>query len=226
MLLYASLLLCCFIIPFVMSFDKNLKFYKQFRYLFPAIIVVATVYISFDVYFTKIGIWGFNPSYHLPLKILGLPVEECLFFIVIPYSSIFIHETFVYYFPRIELSDKISNFFSIILIITSIILAILNSNKTYTFFVSIITIVVLTFSLLDKSRIINRFYVTFLIISIALLLVNGILTGSFIGSEVVWYNDNENLGIRILTFPVEDFFYGFTLILSILLIREQLKKFY
>jgi lycopene cyclase domain-containing protein len=58
--------------------------------------------------------------------------------------------------------------------------------------------------------------------------VNGILTGSFIKNEVVWYDDNENLGMRIFTIPVEDTFYGMLLLILSISIYEYLrnKKFY
>lgn len=43
--------------------------------------------------------------------------------------------------------------------------------------------------------------------------MNGILTGTGIESEVVWHNNNQNMVLRILTIPLEDFAYGFLLIL-------------
>jgi len=55
--------------------------------------------------------------------------------------------------------------------------------------------------------------------------VNAILTGTGIADPVVWYNDSENLGIRILTIPVEGVGYAFSLILFNLLLRNKLKNF-
>ena len=45
-----------------------------------------------------------------------------------------------------------------------------------------------------------------------------------IPDEVVWYNDNQNLGIRFFTIPVEDFVYAFSMILSVLYLFDFFKK--
>ena len=57
-------------------------------------------------------------------------------------------------------------------------------------------------------------------------MVNGVLTGSFIDQEVVWYNSDAIMGVRIGTIPFEDYFYGFLLILLICNLYEYLKVKY
>jgi ligand-binding SRPBCC domain-containing protein len=54
------------------------------------------------------------------------------------------------------------------------------------------------------------------------LIVNGILTGSFLADPVVWYNNQENLALRIFTIPIEDFVYGLLLFLMNVTIYEKL----
>lgn len=226
MYLYCLILIGAIVVPLALSFEKKLHFFKQWKYLFPAIILVAAVYISVDIYLTQTGVWGFNPAYHLNVELVGLPLEEWIFFMVIPYASIFLHDAFVVHFPQIRLPDKVSFWIGMILTVSWAVIAVLHINKTYTAYIFLTGVVVLVFSFFDQSKLTNYFYITFLIILLPFFATNAILTGTFIENEVVWYNNTENLGIRVLTIPIEDFAYGFSLILFVLLIRERLKKWH
>jgi lycopene cyclase domain-containing protein len=224
MSLYSILLFFSIMVPLLLSFDKKLQFYKHWKYLFPAILIVALFYIAFDVYFTKMNVWGFNPRYHSSIVLFRLPLEEWLFFIAIPYASIFLHDAIVLYFGKVRISDKLVKYISVFIILISFSLVVFNFEKAYTAYIFSLVIVVLIFSFFDKTNVSNSFYCTFLVILIPFVIVNAILTGSFIDEPIVWYNNNENLGIRFLTIPVEDFGYAFSLILFNLLLRNKLKS--
>jgi lycopene cyclase domain-containing protein len=223
MSLYFTLLLLSVAVPILLSFDKRLQFYKQWKFVLPAIITVAAVYIAFDIYMTKHGVWGFNPGYLSGRFIFGLPIEEWLFFIVIAYASLFLHFSIVEYFPRAKVSHKWTRIITVFLFILSIAVVYVYSDKMYTMYIFSTLALALVIAYFDKSKTISAFYITFLVILIPFLIVNGILTGSFIDGEVVWYNNNENLGIRFFTIPIEDFGYGFSLILFNLLLISGLK---
>jgi len=225
MWLYSILLISSISVPLMLSFDKKLQFYKRWKIVLPSITIVAIFYIIFDVYLTELGVWGFNYRYIQNIFILNLPIEECLFFFVIPYASIFLHASFVLYFPKIQLNNVFTKLISTLLIIVSILLIILYFDRIYTVYAFSLLIIALIISFFDKTRNLNKFYITFLIILIPFLLINSILTGSFIAQEVVWYNNTENIGIRIFTIPVEDFAYGFSLILFNLLLISKLDIF-
>ena len=54
--------------------------------------------------------------------------------------------------------------------------------------------------------------------------MNGILTGSFLETPIVNYNNFENLGIRVFTVPIEDIGYCFSMLFGNLMIYETLQK--
>lgn len=70
----------------------------------------------------------------------------------------------------------------------------------------------------------NKFWITYLVLLLPFFIVNGILTGTGPDNPVVWYNNAENLQLRILTIPVEDFAYGMTLILWNIVLFEAFSK--
>jgi len=224
--LYFLLLFLSILFPFLLSFDRKLQFYRRWKFLLPAIFTVSLGYILFDILFAQQGIWGFNPVYHSGIMAVNLPLEEILFFIFIPYASIFLHETLVFYFPRLKTGKKFTPGLSILLILSGVILIILYPEKTYTVFTCSLLISSLITACFFYPEILSRFYLTFIAILVPFIAVNSVLTGSMIDGEVVWYNPEENLGIRLFTIPVEDFSYGFSLILFNLLLAEKLKMMF
>lgn len=71
---YFLVLFFTVIICFIASFDKRIKFHKHFTSFFKAAAIVAIPFILWDIWFTKIGVWWFNTSYTVGLKIAGLPI--------------------------------------------------------------------------------------------------------------------------------------------------------
>jgi lycopene cyclase domain-containing protein len=222
--LYLSLLLGSVIIPLALSFDRKVGFYRYWKFLFPAIIIVGSIYITADIFFVKAGIWGFNPAYHSKIIIAGLPLEEWLFFVLIPYACVFIHYVFISYFPEIILSNSFVRIFSAIFIFFLVTVTVLNYNKVYTLFNFSLLIVAISLALFDRQRLLNRYYISFLIMLIPFFIVNSVLTGTFISGEAVWYNNSEILGIRLLTVPVEDTGYAFSLVLLNLQIMNWFQR--
>ncbi len=224
MSLYLTILVCSAFFPFLLSFDKRVQFYKKWKALFPSMIIAGSIYLAADVIFARQGIWGFNPDYHSGILILGLPLEEWLFFIVVPYASVFIHYVVVHYFPKLVTGNRFIRIFSTLLILFLLTVVALNYEKAYTVFNFSLLIVVLLIALFNKSGLLNRYVFSFLFILIPFFIVNGILTGTFIPGEVVWYSDRAILGLRIFTIPVEDVGYAFSLMLMNLLIIDKLQK--
>lgn len=199
-------------------------FIKYWKSVFISIFIVGLFFIIWDIIFTHFGIWGFNPAYHLGIKIWGLPIEEILFFICIPYASIFTHYAFIYFFDKIKLSNKFTKLIIIGLTIIAIIVLIYAFPKKYTTFNLIIFILLMIYTILTNVKVLARFFITFIIILIPFFIVNGILTGSFIENEIVWYNNQENLNIRLFTIPIDDVIYAFNMLYPTILLIEFFKK--
>ena len=79
-----------------------------------------------------------------------------------------------------------------------------------------LTLIVLKYN----PKLLQHFFLTFLVMLIPFFIVNGILTGSWIDNQVVWYNNAENLGLRMGTIPVEDSIYAYSMILMNLFFFE------
>jgi lycopene cyclase domain-containing protein len=222
--LYLILNLGSILVPLLASFHPRLKFYKKWKSLAIAMIITNLLFITWDVYFTKIGVWGFNDSYYLGYSIFGLPIEEWLFFICIPYSCVFMHYALLELFPKLSFSEKCGKWITTVIFLLFTICLIINYNKWYPLVNYSLAIVLLLFVYLKNKTLLFQYYKTFIVMLIPFIIVNGILTGTGIVDEIVWYNNFENMGIRFLTIPIEDITYAFTLILLNLFIVDYLQK--
>ena len=222
--LYLAVDIGALIIPFIFSFHPKLLFYQKWKFVFPAILISAVVFLVWDSYFTMIGVWGFTPKFLTGYHLLNLPLEEVLFFICIPYSCLFTYHCLNKLIKRDYLL-KAEGVITGLLLSLLIIVGLSNTSKAYTYFTcSGLTLLLLFLKFYIKAKWLSRFYFAYLILLLPFLIVNGILTGTGLSEPVVWYNDNENLGIRLLTIPVEDVFYGMMLILLNVTIMELLQK--
>lgn len=224
--LYLTLNILSFLFPFLFSFYPKANFSKKWKFLWVAILIPAALFIIWDEYFTQMGVWGFNEKYLSGFYVGSLPIEEILFFICIPYACVFTYEA-LKYLVKPDYLRSLQKILSIVLIASSFLLGFIYTSKWYTCttFLSLgIFISILQFG--TKAPFLSRFYFSYFFILIPFFIVNGILTGSWIDEPIVWYNNTENLGVRIGTIPVEDIFYGMLLILMNVSIFEWSERKY
>jgi hypothetical protein len=81
---------------------------------------VGIFFIAWDVFATSKGHWSFNSDYVNNLKLLGLPFEEILFFITVPYSCLFVFESVLHFLGDKKLFSHRKWFFSIIGVLISL----------------------------------------------------------------------------------------------------------
>ena len=216
---YLILNLACIFFPFILSFDKKIAYYKLWKPLFIGILISAAFFILWDILFTKLGVWSFNPTYIIGIYIFNLPIEEILFFITVPYACIFIYEVVNGYTKR-DVIDC-GKPYSVVTSLICLVLIILFHDKTYTLVnASICLIMLLYAAFIYKSQNLGRFFLAYFISLIPFLICNGLLTAL----PVVIYNNNENMNLRLFTIPLEDTLYGLSLMLIPILIMDYFKK--
>jgi len=218
--IYLILIVITLSYPLFKSFENKIQFYHSWKFLLPSIIISAIIFITWDLWFTHIGIWQFNPDYILGFYILNLPIEEWLFFIVVPFSCIFIYEVMNYYIKK-DLLARSCKHITNLLAITLLLIGIAYNHCLHTFITFLSLSIFLFFhQYILRSAYLGRYYISWIVCMIPFLIINGVLTAM----PVLIYNESEIIGIRIYTIPVEDVFYGMLLYLSVLTIYEGLKQ--
>lgn len=219
--LYLILDLFTLMCPVVLSFDRRVQFIRQWKNVFLASTIVAVPFLLWDIYFTHIGVWGFNPDYLIGLSFFGLPIEEILFFWVVPLACVFVYECCKYYFKNVPWF-WFNAAVQLGLVVYIIYLNSENVSGLYTLSTCITAMFVLYFWFSSKR--VPQIGIAYILCLIPFLFVNGVLTGSWIDEPIVWYNSEEFSDIRMGTIPIEDAVYGFTLIVANILVHERLKN--
>ncbi|MCX7744455.1 MAG: lycopene cyclase domain-containing protein [Flavobacteriales bacterium] len=217
---YFVLDLASIFFPLILSFDKKVHFYTRWKFLFPALFFNAVIFIAWDEFFTRMGIWYFNPDYLLGYYIGSLPIEEWLFFLAIPYACIFIYDCLKAYFP--DFLQSVARRITYLAIPLFFILGFIYIQHWYTAVTFLLLAIILLFHILIyKTRFLGYFYLMWLIHLVPFFIINGYLTSL----PVVIYNNAENMGIRIGTIPFEDAFYSMLKLIIIVSLYEGLQLY-
>lgn len=213
--LYFYVLLFALSYPLAQSFEHRITYYKKWKKLFAGIAVMMAIFVPWDVWFTHQGVWWFNNDYTSGVRIFLLPIEEWLFFILIPFACFFIYEVLNYFIKK----DVLSGFARPFLFLFSIVLVVISlfySDKLYPFVTFLSTAIIGLITVYFQPKWLGRFLLMYFVSLIPFLLVNGILTGSLIENPVVNYNPEEIIGLRILTIPIEDSVYNLMMLLIVM----------
>lgn len=214
---YLYLNLFSILCPVLLSFDKNVRYISKWRYSFVSIVATFLIFLPWDLYFHHIGVWWFNEKYLTGVTLFGLPVEENIFFVAIPFACIFVLECVRYYLPGfVRKVDSRLNWVALLVFnIATITLLVMYWDKLYSFTVFGLSLILVNLSVLVFRNYIALGLVSLLLIFIPFFIINGALTGGFTPEPVVLYSDEFISGIRIWTIPLEDFFYNTLMMISL-----------
>ncbi|WP_276496541.1 lycopene cyclase domain-containing protein [Pontibacter litorisediminis] len=220
MYLYLYLNIFTILFPFLLSFDRRVTFYKNWGALFPAILLNGLFFVAWDVWFTEAGVWGFNEEYLTGIYLFNLPLEEVLFFLTVPYACVFIYDVLNAYITK-DLLQPYAKGIALGLMLVLPLIAVFNMAHLYTSITfMLLTLLHLVHLRFFGTRYLGRFYLAYLVHLVPFLLVNGVLTYM----PIVWYNDDYNLGLRIVSIPVEDTMYSMLMLLLTISVYEGLRQ--
>jgi lycopene cyclase domain-containing protein len=189
----------------VLSFTTNVKPHKHIKGLLAGYLFVSLPFAIWDVWAVSRGHWGFNPEYVLGPKLFGVPFEEFLFFITIPFALIytwgvvkkFIGDIGVPAIMPLIAMGSISAF--------SIWSLIFYWDNGYTRTASIVALFTILLLLGTRLAYSLRFW-TFQLILLGLFLIfNSVLTML----PIVTYDVNAIIGFKFGDIPIEDFLFNF-----------------
>jgi lycopene cyclase domain-containing protein len=208
---YTYLLLDILTLSFPLAFSRSERFGfgRNWKYAWGAVLMTAIPFVLWDILFTHLGVWSFNPRFILKVYLWNLPLEEILFFISIPFACLFIYQQ-VRENRRLELSSMQASIFWGMLAIVLACLGLMNGDRIYT--TSVCGLGALTSLLLAifRPRYSGPLLAAVAIQYLPFLLVNGILTAL----PVVLYRTDALMGMHIGTIPLEDTVYSFVMLVG------------
>lgn len=209
--------------PLAQSYERRIRFLSQWKAILTGTAVASGIYLAWDELFTAFGVWGFNEDYLVGIYIGRLPLEEYNFFWTVPFACLFIYEVMNHFFPRdwFKNSHQAITFF---FLVTTLFLGAYFLDRMYTSICFFLTasLMGMQFFVLKRPWM-GKFFRGYLISLIPFLIMNGWLTGSFTEAPIVWYNNLENMGLRIGTIPAEDSMYLLSYLFILTLVYEKLK---
>lgn len=218
---YLFLLLVYLIIPVVLSIQKKVRFAFQLKYLLPAVVFTGAIFGMWNIRFTELGIWNFNPEYLTGIELGGVPVEEWISLLIVPLSS-----TYIYEWLKIKLENfEKANFFvalSLIVFVGSGVLAYFSRQNMFTFFTFFLTAIYLGYMIFRNrfKKHFTKFYLTYAIVLIPFFIVS--IAANVM--PVIIYNAEHLIGKALLGVPFEKFGYLFLMLLISVTSYEYLSE--
>lgn len=89
---YLLLLGLCLLVTAPLEVRPRVRVYRQSRRLVLSLGCMGAVFVAWDLLGARLGHWDYNPAYVSGLRLGALPLEEYLFFLVVPLCGIMAYE--------------------------------------------------------------------------------------------------------------------------------------
>ena len=219
MSLYLYLDLLVVAAPIALSFDRKVFFVRYWPSVLVSALIVGMPFLVWDLLAAGSGVWGFNPAHSGPPVLFNLPLGELLFFLVVPFSCLFVYEVLDSYLPRVP--RRLPRWGSLSIAAISFLAALLALPRGYTAVVfAAFGLFFLLSGLLQPKVLTER---TAWLYLLACFLPFGVVNGVLTSLPVVVYNPRDILGVRVFSIPLEDFFYSFAMLGFLVLVHGWLR---
>ncbi len=195
-------------VPFLYSFVPPVNFYRKVRYVGWAVLTAGGGYIAWDVWATHRGDWGFAPEFVSGIRWLGLPLEEILFFVAIPYACLFTYEQLAHYIPEKKIAFPRLLNGTLAAVFLGAALVFWGQGYTRSVMLSCFLFFVVSLRFRHSYLESRAFWLYILVTYLPFFIVNYLLTSP----PIVWYRPESIWGVRVTTIPLEDFFYSFSML--------------
>lgn len=194
-------------VPLLLNLVRPFREYRKLKPLLLSILSVGGVYAIWDIIATARGHWEFNPAHILGPKLFGLPLEELLFFVVAPYSCLFVYESLGYFF-----GDRKVSGWNLKYIIPGLFtaFAFFEGLREYTLVAIAVTLIMTSIiSRKDPALFESRNYWVYMgICTLFFILFNQLLAAI----PIVTYSSRAIMDVRFLSIPLEDFLYNYSML--------------
>ncbi|MDE0424169.1 MAG: lycopene cyclase domain-containing protein [Candidatus Poribacteria bacterium] len=207
--------------PVVSQFSRQIKSVSRWRLKLLVSVIVMIPYVIWDALVAG-SHWQFNTAYTLDFRLFGLPIEEWLFFITVPFGCLLVWETLPQLDRWLARLKSLRHIRNVLYATLPVGIWVFSTGKQYTGLVLCCFGLVGLVDMLLRTDLLLRpkTYLYLAIVAGLILVFNGYLTAR----PVVIYGEAYQMGYRIWTIPIEDFGYGFTLMLFNTMLYEKLKN--
>ena len=212
-----------FVPVLVLGVVSKIKIHRLWQLYALCIVLVSLPFMYWDIWATSQGHWDFNPIHVGTVRIAGVPIEEMLFFITVPFACIFVWEVvgrYVRFKRQMHLSLALWGMAVVGILATILLLANWGNGYTRTVMIATLTTVGLYARYGQSLLRLKAFWLYQLVLIFMFVIANSILTSL----PIITYGSHAIIGVRIGTIPLEDFFFNFALINLWILVWENLKQ--
>ncbi len=208
MFAYLTFDLIILIIALLFSFNRKIKCYENFfAYLF-SVAIVSTSYLIWEILSVNRGDLSFSAAQTTKFYIFKLPIEELLFFLIMPYLVILIYEATNSY--RQEKTINFTKNHSFLVAIAVFLLAFIFVKHNFIFVNLLLVSLVFYLNTIFKYQILNKsnIWVTSSIIFIPLIIFFYLK----VSSQMIFISPMTVIGLKFIKIPIEYFFYSFSMV--------------